>query len=249
MSEVQDTGGRQEGRDQPFPWGDVQEAEPIPAEIEAWLEMENSDDLVREQSLPVVGPDTLRDLVTQFQEEVGMDLARLQHRLSAGAARYPLEASEALNQFTRLVNAHDLTYDYSEDPQARGRGHAELMQIRALAQELRQEDVKRIWDAKVDRAITGEHAAGQAARRGYYWQDRTEWQRVMARILNRPEEGGAVERAEAQVREVSQIQPHAAPELRPEGDSGSPEARRRLRQRNQERMHERDRKQEQGLGY
>ena len=69
-----------------------------------------------------------------------------------------------LEEFTKLVDHHDLTYDYSDDGGVWRAGCAEKAAITALARELPHEDVERIWNAKVDRAMR------EGYREPFYWR-------------------------------------------------------------------------------
>lgn len=71
---------------------------------------------------------------------------------------------DKLKQFEDMVNRHDLTYDYSDDGAVWRAGRAQRDAIRALAGELPYADVKRIWDAKVDRTLVPD------ARAPFYWK-------------------------------------------------------------------------------
>lgn len=71
---------------------------------------------------------------------------------------------DKIEEFTKLVDQHDLTYDYSDDGAVWRRGCAQKDAIRALAQELPREDVERIWNAKVDRYLV------EDARAPFYWR-------------------------------------------------------------------------------
>lgn len=69
-----------------------------------------------------------------------------------------------LAEFTKLVDEHDLTYDYSDDGAVWRRGVAERDAIKALALELPREDVERIWNARVDRTLR------EGYREPFYWR-------------------------------------------------------------------------------
>jgi len=81
--------------------------------------------------------------------------------------------------FATLVQHHDLTWDFSDDAQARRRGQAELKTIREMARDLPKEDVTRIWNTMVDRSLIPE------GRQGYYWRDPQESYDAVQRILRR----------------------------------------------------------------
>lgn len=69
-----------------------------------------------------------------------------------------------LEEFTKLVNGHDLTYSYSDDGGVWRRGQAQRDAIRELAKELPREDVERVWNAMVDRSLVPD------AREPFYWR-------------------------------------------------------------------------------
>lgn len=58
-----------------------------------------------------------------------------------------------LAAFTRLVDAHDLTYRSSDDPRAYRRGAEQRAALRAMAAELDPADVARVWNAAVDQKL------------------------------------------------------------------------------------------------
>ena len=61
-----------------------------------------------------------------------------------------------LKEFEDMVNRHDLTYDYSDDGSVWRAGLASENRIKAAAKLLPIEDVKRIWNAKVDKMFIEE---------------------------------------------------------------------------------------------
>jgi hypothetical protein len=67
-------------------------------------------------------------------------------------------------RFEKLVAEHDLTYNYSDDGSVWRRGQAQRDEIVALAKELPEADVIRIWDAKVDRTLV------ESVRKDWYWR-------------------------------------------------------------------------------
>lgn len=72
---------------------------------------------------------------------------------------------DRLKEFEELVDAHDVTYNYSDDSSVWRRGQAQWEQIMSIAKDLPQEDVARIWNAKMDRYFLPEYAPE------WYWQD------------------------------------------------------------------------------
>jgi hypothetical protein len=69
-----------------------------------------------------------------------------------------------LEQFTELVNRHDLTFVYSDDYSVWARGEASLKKIRALGAELPEVEAAAIWNSMVDRNLI------PSARVQYYWK-------------------------------------------------------------------------------
>ena len=69
-----------------------------------------------------------------------------------------------IEEFTELVNYHDLTYSYSDDGRVWSRGQAQYDKIVAASKQFAPEDVKRVWDAMVDRALL------QNFREPFYWR-------------------------------------------------------------------------------
>ncbi len=74
--------------------------------------------------------------------------------------------NDDIEKFKQLVDAHDLTFEYSDDGAVWRRGCAQLDEIRALAAKLPLEAVKEIWNAKVDRSLV------ERARPDWYWRER-----------------------------------------------------------------------------
>ena len=69
-----------------------------------------------------------------------------------------------LERFKQLVDSHDLTYDYSDDISVWRAGAAQMAQIRDLAATLPANEVRAIWNARVDRSILEGH------REPFYWR-------------------------------------------------------------------------------
>lgn len=74
------------------------------------------------------------------------------------------EVTDKIEEFKRLVAAHDLTFDYSDHGETWRRGCAELNAIRALAKEIPPETAAEIWNANVDAHLIEE------VRKGWYWK-------------------------------------------------------------------------------
>ncbi len=70
-----------------------------------------------------------------------------------------------LEEFEVMVNRHDLTYSYSDDHSVWSRGSSNYKAIRAEAKQFPLEDVKRIWNAAVDRKLI------EGAREPFYWRE------------------------------------------------------------------------------
>lgn len=70
-----------------------------------------------------------------------------------------------IEEFEKLVNDHDLTYNYSDDHSVWRNGNAQLKRIREAAKTLPIEDVKRIWNAKCDRTLVASEATN------WYWKE------------------------------------------------------------------------------
>jgi hypothetical protein len=73
------------------------------------------------------------------------------------------DAILTLEQFAALVEAHDLTYQYSDDHCVWERGQSEYWRIRNVCKQFPREDVVRIWNAAVTRKLVPE------ARAEFYW--------------------------------------------------------------------------------
>lgn len=69
-----------------------------------------------------------------------------------------------LEFFEHLVKNHDLTYSYSDDAKVWRVGEEQLRAIKEAAKSLPLEDVKRIWNAKVDKTLV------EGSREAYYWR-------------------------------------------------------------------------------
>ena len=74
------------------------------------------------------------------------------------------EFAQKLERFSQLVAAHDLTYQYSDDARYYNEGRRQYQEIRELAQELPEDDAKRIWNANVDQKLVPN------AREQFYWK-------------------------------------------------------------------------------
>lgn len=70
-----------------------------------------------------------------------------------------------IKEFEKMVNGHDLTYSYSDDHRVWQNGSAQHTRIRTAAKLLPVDDVKRIWNAKVDKALS------EGYREPFYWKD------------------------------------------------------------------------------
>ena len=68
-----------------------------------------------------------------------------------------------LEEFEQMVNRHDLTYDYSDDGAVWRRGVASENAIKEAAKQFTIEDVRRIWNAAVDKKLV------ESARKAFYW--------------------------------------------------------------------------------
>jgi hypothetical protein len=67
--------------------------------------------------------------------------------------------------FVEACYAHDLTWDYSDDPRMRRRGSKEKQLINRMAHELGDmRRVKELWDAVVDATMR------EDAREQFYWR-------------------------------------------------------------------------------
>jgi len=67
-------------------------------------------------------------------------------------------------EFTNLVNKHDLTYEYSDDHSVWQRGQASYDRIKAESKHFPPEDVKRVWNAMVDKQFRPD------SRANFYWR-------------------------------------------------------------------------------
>jgi hypothetical protein len=65
--------------------------------------------------------------------------------------------------FVKLVNSHDLTYGYSDDPRVYRMGSDELSAIRIAAKEFDEEFVAQTWNAAADEKL-GKNATM------FYWR-------------------------------------------------------------------------------
>jgi hypothetical protein len=70
----------------------------------------------------------------------------------------------SFTEFERLVDEHDLTYQYSDDGHVFRRGSASEAKIRAAAEQFDPAEVKRVWDAMVDRTLA------EGYRETFYWK-------------------------------------------------------------------------------
>lgn len=59
--------------------------------------------------------------------------------------------------FINMVNAHDLTYGYSDDPGVYRLGSYSEMKIREAAKQFDKEFVNRVWNEMVDTKISEGH--------------------------------------------------------------------------------------------
>lgn len=67
-------------------------------------------------------------------------------------------------EFYEMVNRHDLTHDYSDDPSVFRAGHASLLRIHEAAKQLPRERAVAIWNECVDLKLVPE------ARASFYWR-------------------------------------------------------------------------------
>ena len=67
-------------------------------------------------------------------------------------------------EFIDLVNSHDLTYSYSDDPSCYRRGREELNKILREAKSFDDEFVTETWNRMVDSRIVG------PLRQNFYWK-------------------------------------------------------------------------------
>ena len=72
---------------------------------------------------------------------------------------------ELLAEYERLCNAHDLTFDSSDDLEVWRRGQKQLSAIMVLEALIPEADAVRIWNAAVDKKIRAE------LRHEYYMQE------------------------------------------------------------------------------
>lgn len=87
-----------------------------------------------------------------------------------------------LDEFTTLVNAHDLTYEYSDDPGVYRAGSAALSRIAAASVHFPPEDVVRIWNTMVDKFLIPE-----AAPQFYMHPDQPMWWREARHVQTQVE--------------------------------------------------------------
>jgi len=69
-----------------------------------------------------------------------------------------------LDEFEKLVNSHDLTYDYSDDGSVWRNGQAQYAKIMEASKLFPVEDVRRIWNAKCDKTLIADEAPR------WYWK-------------------------------------------------------------------------------
>ena len=65
--------------------------------------------------------------------------------------------------FRKMCEAHDLTYDYSDDYSAYRRGREQYAAIKEAAEKLPRGRAVAIWNETVDKKLTD-------SRTGYYWR-------------------------------------------------------------------------------
>ena len=70
-----------------------------------------------------------------------------------------------LEEFEIAVQRHDLTHSYSDDGSVWRSGSADLARIQAAAKKFPADEVKRIWNAAVDKKLV------ERARQQFYWRD------------------------------------------------------------------------------
>ena len=68
--------------------------------------------------------------------------------------------------FESMCRLHDLTFEYSDDPEAWRLGLESLKEIKIKARAFDKEEVKRIWNKVVDEKVSEPYRAG------FYWKDR-----------------------------------------------------------------------------
>jgi len=77
------------------------------------------------------------------------------------------DLAQKLDQFSRMVSSHDLTYQYSDDHRYYSAGSNSYNQIRQLAEELRElgayDQAVTIWNTNVDQKLVPN------ARKQFYW--------------------------------------------------------------------------------
>lgn len=69
-----------------------------------------------------------------------------------------------LDEFEKMVNNHDLTYSYSDDGSVYRKGLAQEREIMKAAKLFPSDDVKRIWNAMVDKKLV------ESTREQFYWR-------------------------------------------------------------------------------
>lgn len=69
-----------------------------------------------------------------------------------------------IETFRKLVKFHDLTYNYSDDPNSYRRGRDSEYKIRALAQKIPADLAKSIWNENVDKCLA------ENFRKNFYWK-------------------------------------------------------------------------------
>jgi hypothetical protein len=73
------------------------------------------------------------------------------------------ERAQRCHEFKKLCEAHDMTYEFSDDGRVWRRGAEEWSAIKAAAQGIPRADACRIWNATVDKRIAPGH------RSPFYW--------------------------------------------------------------------------------
>jgi len=73
-------------------------------------------------------------------------------------------AESLTKRFKELVQSHDLTHSYSDDPSCWRRGRDQLEEIRKLASKLPAPMVEEIWNKMVDERLA------EFARADFYWK-------------------------------------------------------------------------------
>lgn len=74
------------------------------------------------------------------------------------------DLAEKLQEFEKLIAGHDFTYEYSDDPRYYRHGRKTYSKIRELAEELPEDDAKRIWNSYVDKKLIPD------VRDQFYWK-------------------------------------------------------------------------------